>query len=480
MIEASKDARTQIKKFAPSGAVCKSFMESPAFVRLIMGPIGSGKSSGCVVEILKKSQEQRKSPDGVRRTRWAIIRNSYPELKTTTIKTWGQWMPLGYGKLTQDSPIIHHVKTAELDMEILFMALDRDDDVKKLLSLELTGAWINEAREVPKAIVDALTGRVGRFPAVNEGGCSWSGIMLDTNPCDDQSWIYTMAEETRPKGWEFFKQPSGDSPEAENLANLPPHYYERIKEGKDEDWIKVYVKGEYGYVTEGKPVYPMFRHSIHVSKDLLEPNPNIALTLGADFGLTPACIIGQKLVDGRWLIIDELTTEDCGIIRFAETLSKYLKSHYPDHLIESAWGDPAGGQRSGNDERTALQIMSEYTGFNWKPAPVPDNDLTIRLEAVKAALNRMVDGLPGITFSPKCKMLIKGSTSGYHYKSIRTGNGTQYHDTPAKNSFSHSADGLQYLLLGGGEGNVVLNKSKRDKSRGPRMALGMDYDLFGD
>jgi hypothetical protein len=444
-----------------------------------MGPVGSGKSSGCVIEILRKAQGQRKSPDGIRRSRWAIIRNSYPELKTTTIKTWGQWAPLAYGKLTQDSPIIHHIKTQELDMEVLFMALDREDDVKKLLSLELTGAWVNEAREVPKAIIDALTGRVGRYPAVNEGGCTWSGIIMDTNPPDDQSWWYALSEDEVPNGWGFFQQPSGDSAEAENLENLPPDYYERIKAGKDEDWIKVYVKGEYGYVTEGKPVYPMFRHSVHVAREPLIPNPNIALTLGADFGLTPSCIIAQKLIDGRWLIIDEVTSEDCGVIRFAETLAKYVQSTYPDHIVECGYGDPAGNQRSGNDERTALDIMRAYTGFQWKPAPVPDNDLTIRLEAVKGAMNRMVDGNPGILLSPRCKTLIKGATSGYHYKAIRTGNGTQYHDTPAKNSYSHPHDALQYLLLGGGEGNVVLNKTKKQKGREPRMALGLDYDVFG-
>ena len=45
---------------------------------------------------------------------------------------------------------------------------------KKLLSLELTGAWINEAREVPKAILEGLTGRVGRYPK-KEGGKGGGG-----------------------------------------------------------------------------------------------------------------------------------------------------------------------------------------------------------------------------------------------------------------------------------------------------------------
>jgi hypothetical protein len=42
-------------------------------------------------------------------------------------------------------------------LRVLFMALDREDDASKLLSLELSFAWINEAREVPKGIVDAFS-----------------------------------------------------------------------------------------------------------------------------------------------------------------------------------------------------------------------------------------------------------------------------------------------------------------------------------
>ena len=41
----------------------------------------------------------------------------------------------------------------DLDLEVIFLALDRPEDVKKLLSLELTGIWINEAREIPKVLL---------------------------------------------------------------------------------------------------------------------------------------------------------------------------------------------------------------------------------------------------------------------------------------------------------------------------------------
>lgn len=459
-------------------------MESEAFVRGIMGPLGSGKSSGCAVEILRRAGAQRKSPSGVRKTRWAVVRNSYPELKTTTIKTWFEWCPQEYGKYTQDSPIVHHVKAGDLDMEVLFLALDRPEDVKKLLSLELTGGWINEAREVQKEILDALTGRVGRYPSKKDGGCTWSGIIMDTNPPDDQTWWYQFSEMETPEGWRFFKQPGGDSPNAENVANLPVGYYSRIKAGKDDDWVKVYVRSEYGFVTEGRPVFPMFRDRIHVSPEILAPVPKFNLLLGVDFGLTPAAVIGQKLPDGRWFIIDEFVATDCGVQRFAESLKAYCIRHFPDHYIDTGWGDPAGNQR-GHDERTAFDIMNTYCNFRklpektWRPAPT--NDLTMRKEVVIGTLSRLIDGNPGILISPTCKTIRKGFNGGYHYKYVKTGNGTQVHETPAKNEYSHPHDALQALLLGGGEHYVVMGKERREQvgKKEVTVARDVDYNLFG-
>lgn len=473
------DQKTRQINYKPGGPILTAFLNAHEFVRGIMGPLGSGKSASCCLELLRRSKEQAPSADGLRYTRWAVIRNSYPELKTTTIKTWFQWMPQEFGKYTQDSPITHYIKAGDLDMEVLFLALDREEDAKKLLSLELTGAWLNEAREINKGILDALTGRVGRYPSKNMGGCTWSGIIMDTNPPDDQSWWYKAAEEQRPKGWAFFKQPAGDSPEAENVENLPRDYYSRIKEGKDEDWVKVYVKGDYGFVTEGKAVYPMFRDRVHVAPAVLPPIPVLPLYIGVDFGLQPAAVIGQKLVDGRWHIIDEFIPQGCcGNIRFAESLRSYVTQQYPGMTVGGAYGDPSGMTKAESDERTAFELMKLYTGWDrtWKPAP--SNEIDTRKEVVISTLNRMIDGNPGILISPRCKMLRKGFSGGYHYQYMKTGSGAQVHEKPRKNEYSHPHDALQYLLLGGGEYGVILGRPARRRSSMQRMARDVDYDVF--
>lgn len=452
-----------------------------------MGPIGSGKSTACVMEIMIRSQEQKPSPGGKRKTRWAIIRNTYPELKTTTVKTWNDWCPAVYGNMTMSSPIRHHVVTADLDMEILFLALDKPEDQRKLLSLELTGAWVNESREISRTIVDTLTGRVGRYPSRNMGGCTWSGIIMDTNPPDDQSWWYKLSEEEVPDGWKFFKQPPGDGPKAENIPNLPKNYYKRIAAGKDPDWIKVYVRGDYGFVTEGKPVFPMYRDRIHASASDIVPVRDLPILLGIDFGLTPACVIAQKLVDGRWLILDEVCAEDSGVKQFAEFMAHYMASNYAEFEISGAWGDPAGTTR-GLKEETAFDIMNEYfplhktnTSIKWREAP--EEKYVFRLEAVKHALGRLVDGEPGLLLSPKCRTLRKGFAGGYHYKYVRLTNDAQVHEKPNKNVYSHVHDALQYLLLGGGEHQVVMRRAQRimgeASNNKPIIVKDVDYKFFG-
>ena len=157
------------------------FLQDNSFVRGVVGPVGSGKSYACAAEIFLRAVKQKASPkDGIKHSRFVIVRNSYPELRTTTIKTWQEIFPENvWGPMRWSPPISHHIKlpsrgaAAGIDCEVIFLALDQPKDVRKLLSLELTGAWVNEARELPKQVIDGLTHRVGRYPSKADGGPTW-------------------------------------------------------------------------------------------------------------------------------------------------------------------------------------------------------------------------------------------------------------------------------------------------------------------
>jgi hypothetical protein len=59
--------------YKPAGAVAKAFMMDDSFFRGIMGPFGSGKSTVCIMEILRRASLQQPGKDGIRRSRWAVI-----------------------------------------------------------------------------------------------------------------------------------------------------------------------------------------------------------------------------------------------------------------------------------------------------------------------------------------------------------------------------------------------------------------------
>ena len=457
--------------YAPPGPVARAFMRDDSFFRGIMGPFGSGKSTACIMEILRRAKSQRVGSDGKRHSRWAIIRNTYPELRTTTIKSWHQWIPAQIGRWVDAGPPMHQIQEGDLDLEVMFLALDRPDDISKLLSMELTGAWLNEAREVPKAVVDGLTGRVGRYPSVLMGGTSWSGIIADTNPPDNDHWWYRLAEEVKPEGWRFFRQPGGLTPGAENVANLPPNYYDRQISGKDEDWVKVYVNAEYGFVRDGKPVYPEFRDSIHVREfDIVGSWP---MYVGIDFGLTPAAVFGQKSPMGQWRWHSELVTEDMGAKRFAELLRSAMHERYPGMTFSSITGDPAGEGRAQTDETTPFQIL-QAAGVQARPAPT--NDFMKRRESVASCLTRLIDGQPGLVVHPSCKILRKGMAGGYNYKRIQVSGQERYRDVPDKGSYSHVCEAGQYMLVGAGEARILV---KRDRAAFRQASAISDYNIMG-
>src|SRR4051812_48420679 len=69
------------------------FFRCNADNRIIIGPLGSGKSSACTIEILQRAQRQAPGADGIRRTKAAVIRNTYRELTDTTKATMEEWLP---------------------------------------------------------------------------------------------------------------------------------------------------------------------------------------------------------------------------------------------------------------------------------------------------------------------------------------------------------------------------------------------------
>ncbi|GAP37381.1 hypothetical protein ISF6_3236 [Piscinibacter sakaiensis] len=443
--------------YKPQGPVAEAYLQCREQRAFIMGPLGSGKTNASCWKAFRIVCDQQPDSQGVRRTRLAFIRNTYSDLLSTTAKDWLEMFePLGRFVQGSREPPTHHLdftlppqrigdKPTRVQAEIIFLALDREEHVKKLRGLQLTAAMLSEVKELPFAIVQMVDLRVGRYPQ-GEVGPTWHGIFGDTNAPDTDHWYYKLAEEKRPEGWAFFRQPGGlirdsadapwrTNPDAENLRNLPLGYYLKGAQGKDDDWVRVNLANEYGFVRDGKPVYPDYRDSVMCRP--FELVRALGLYIGLDFGLTPAALFGQPTTSGQWRFRRELVTEDTGIVRFARELRRFTNEHFAEWTVHGIYGDPAGGQRQAGDvdERTAFQLLAAE-GIQATPAP-GNNDFVLRAEAFAAPMKRMIDGEPGMLIHPDCQVTRKGLQGGYAYRRVRVAGEERYRDLPDKNKWSH-------------------------------------------
>ncbi len=493
---------TEIRLGAPHSPVLSAFMADRSRVSGIMGPLGSGKTFGCIQKLLALANEQKPNGEGIRPTRWALIRNTYPDLAGTTMKDFLEIFLEGtMGRMVRggiDPPTFYcHMPLDDdttIKAEFVFMALDSPKDVRKLRGTQFTGGWCNEFKELPKAVLDMLDGRIGRYPSGIAGGvhCTWKGIFGDTNAPDDDHWYHTVAEEDTPKGWAFFRQPGGVvdtgehdlkggviwalNPHAENIPNLPDQsgYYKNQLSGKDDDWVRVNLANQYGFYVEGKPVHPNYIDSLHC----LQAEPEIQdapIYLGVDFGRTPAAAIVQhdKRTD-RKTCIDEFTSQDMSAAVFAPELKRYITSTYPG-LPVKGWGDPSGDAKGQATEETPFTVM-RASGFSMYPAQT-NAILARRASLTRPMIEVCIDGQPRFMISPKARMIRKGLRGGFAYRRMNV-TGEKYTEEPDKNLYSHPVEGLEYVMMGLGEYHLAITstqskvggRGRRRKRTNRRMA----------
>lgn len=453
------------------------FMLSKKYNRVLAGPIGGGKSVACVHELLRWASEQEPNAAGERKTRFLICRNTVDQLRSTTMKTFFDWVPQGVTGEWKATDKTFYMVAAKGDgtvikAEFLFIALDTPDDVRKALSLEATGLWGNEARELHPEVVDGLLMRVNRYPSMKDGGATRAGAIFDTNmPGEDTWWQEKMTNP--PKNWSIHIQPPavislesfvdkyGDQPDpdtvgtdidgnmyavdpaSDNFKYLAKTYYPNTMEGKTKDFIGVYLRCLFGRSLSGQPVFESFISDFHVAQKPLTPilNGLRPVLIGLDFGLTPAAVIGQLDARGRLNIFDCLVSEGMGILRFCTTKLKPLLSAKYAGASFLVIGDPAGNQRVQTDEKTIYQVLREQ-GFKCMPAST--NSIVARITAVDQFLCRQIDGGPGFLVDKGCPELIAALRGKYRYKVKKDGT---MEDTPEKNDASHISDALQYLCL---------------------------------
>lgn len=425
---------------------CAEFMRSTALVRCIIGPLGSGKSMAGIFELFRRAVEQDPDEKGVRPTRFAIVRNTLAQLRETFLADAQSYLGEFFSYKVSRNAMEFRFYLSDgtfVHSDWLLMPLERPEDARKLLSLNLTGALVEECREVEYSVTAALMGRIGRYPSPARISPTWQGLMFISNPWSEGSEYHENFVLDLPEGWEFFHQPGGLDPDAENTEHLPPGYYERLMDGHSDEWIKVHVHAMFGDDQYGQAVYKSsFKQQWHLAEGL-KTNPHLPVLIGIDFGRTPACVFTQQDVHGRILVLQELTSTDMGLNQFCEELLlPTIRDRYAQNRIFVV-GDPAGTSRSQYSEETAYDVLESF-GLDCVPAPT--NDPAQRLRAVEKNLLAVRSGEAGFMIEASaCPTLVRGFQRDYRYRKKRDGMLTPQ---PEKNDASHVHDALQYACLG--------------------------------
>lgn len=445
----------------------RDFRPGELFYDWIVGPVGSGKTTGLFFKLVRMAKLQAKGPDGIRRTRAVVVRNTAPQLKDTTIVSWNYWFKDGQAGKWHATEKNFDLRFGDVECEVLFRPLDTADDVARVLSLEVTFALVDEFTQIPKPIIDALSVRCGRYPPKKDGGATNWGMWGSSNPSTEDNWWYdhlhhdksvyrfVLNEDPVQKqardllvdfegvNAKYFLQPSGLTADAENLENLPGNekYYVNQCKGKSDVWIKQFVEAEWGFSIAGKPVISCFK-PVHVARSL-HYNPDLPLVGGFDPGLAgSAMVFGQQDYDGTLIILGELVQSNIGTRRFiSERLKPYLRRRFPlSQLIVAP--DPAARNRTQTDEKTVVDILRQSFEVDDREA---NNRLPLRINAIDYFCTTMTETGYSLKIDAEhCPQAIRALKGGWRWtvdpkKNMITG------IVPEKNNYSHPGDAVGYL-----------------------------------
>ena len=474
------------RAYEPDGIVLARYLKDRSPVSIIRGPIGSGTSSASCMKIWMIASEQVLF-EGRRRTKAIIVRNTYGELRDTTMKTWLRWFPEEmYGTVFWSRPMRHEVRVGDIELDVYFLALDGAEDIATLRSLEPTLFWFNEIEFQRKALVDEAQSRC-RWPSRGEGGSNYYGVIGDMNAPTSDNWIVQMTGEAAlpeempedekramvwPATWGYFVQPPAVldvfapdgrtlmgyrvNAKAENLRWLPKGYYENMIPGKTRQFLRSRLQNIITFHMDGDPVWPMWNDEDHLAPSPLEPVEGYDVWVSLDFGRRPTAIMAQRISETIQVQF-EFRMFGAGSSIFAPALKRFLAAKYPGGKWRFRYtGDPKGQDRGQADERTSYEIFETH-GIKVVPAPVKNNHMQTRVEVVVAVLTAK----RGLSVSPVCTTLVAGMRGGYHIKKNAAGD-----PDPVKDKYSDPADCLQYLCLSMGEGRKMIGLDP-EKGKGP-------------
>ena len=460
----------------------------PSYVRVAIGPAGSAKTSGLFAYALYLAMQQYPGTDGVRRTRTAVLRQSYQQLQKSTLTTIRTILG-GLVTVTDGKPPTGFAKFpledgTTVEWELQFFALDAPNVANDILGAEYTNIIGDEVSSMEdESLVLGFISRLGRYPSLSYGPRNDNIVCFlgATNGPRQNHWMYEWYQGKRDETFKqieavtgrpyfkLFQQPEAlllqddgtwaPNPAAENVQNLPGgygYYFNMLTRPQDD--ITAYVLGKFVPMTTGQVVYRGFRHDLHVIKQgrfLAQWGKQGRIGLSFDFGRTPVCVAWVDRPGGGIVIFDEFMAEDVSIDGFWRNVVRpKLMERYPACIAGRTGyttGDPAGADESQAVDQSPYSVLQGHGLDIEFPGEGRKDKLEPRIEAVRQRLSRLdaITGEPMLQITDNCKFLIDALMTGYVYEAVR-GTKDSVKDTPTKshkNWVSDLANSVEYLCL---------------------------------
>lgn len=505
----------EVRRLNSPGPISDEFLLSRAFLKVIIGPVGSAKTMTALRALRRVGMRQggRRDVNGVlrRKARVGVIRETYPNIEKNTLPSWFRIHPETDGHFTWKAPFTHKLTLIlgqdeygqpndVCDFEIEFRAIGDRSVEEACRGWEVVAVMIDEADLQPPDLLAFLSGRVGRSSDLDPALVVDQQIILSLNAPYMDNWIYGLAIERnlgemldpsllealgdRPL-MEVFIQPGGRSPGAENLHNLPKGYYaiQAALNKHRPDYVARMIDNKFVPMQHGQPVNPQFDYARHVRP--LEFDPRRMLVVGFDQGLFASAVAGQRTVEGHLRSLREAvsfleagkTLRKIGPTAFGQMVRAMMAEHFPDVEPERVRfiGDPAAWRAKDNEDHDRDWVRAFEKALGHPARKAKTNKLSLRHEAVWKAHAEH----DGYAVDPACKHLIRGHLGGYRYRDAEMGankSETRGHLEVADTIYTHVCDAEQYLAV---EGDHVISDIRgRPRSGFTQVVNDSDFDVF--
>jgi hypothetical protein len=405
--------------------------------------MGAGKSAGLVWASFHHTKE---NPGA----RTAIVRDTYEVLRDTTMKEFFKWFPPGICGEYHVAKKTFTWRLGEIQGEVCFLGMDDPADAGKLQSRELAAVFFDElapavnAGGIDEYIFDVALSRL------RQPGMHWYAAKAVSNNPDESHWSYRRFVDPGDRGTDpaagilplqlrGFQVMQED--EDENVHNLPPGYYARLRKSFSHrpDLVRRFVDGKFGFQQIGRPVCPEWSDDLHLGRDLL-PVKGEPLWVTWDGGQTPTCVITQFSPMGHWNIFESYVGERIGMYELVESVVKpVMQDRYSAfELIHT--GDPnLESPDQSSSKQNAVKVIRRALGGRWKRAP---DQIHERVDPLRWALTQNRNGTGLVRVDKKmARHVWHALRGGWHYNTPRTGTQAQ---TPLKNMHSHPGDATGY------------------------------------